>query len=212
MQPAHNTTAIEQDDALIADFVAGNPDAARHLAARHLPRVYALALRMLANQAEAEDIAQETMLRLWKHAPDWQPGRAQVGTWLYRVASNLATDRLRSRRNRPADDSALDQLADQAPGVEQRMISAERDTALHQALNRLPDRQKLAITLRHFDELSQPDMAEIMGTSVEAVESLLARGRRALAAMLRPGRGAEKSAPGERARPNRPQFAPKSPL
>jgi len=188
MQPAKDLAAIVDDDALLAAFSAGAADAARALTDRHLGRIYALALRMLGNQAEAEDVAQDTMLRLWKVAPEWQAGRAQLSTWLYRVASNLATDRLRSvQRHRPADDSALDSLIDPSPGADDVLITAERDTALHYALNRLPDRQKLAITLRHFDEMSQPDMAEIMDTTIEAVEGLLGRGRRALAAMLRPG-------------------------
>jgi len=187
MQPAKDHTAIQDDDALLAAFAAGAPDAARQLAATHLPRVYAVALRMLGNQAEAEDVAQDAMLRLWNIAPKWEPGRAQLGTWLYRVTSNLATDRLRSRnQSRPAKDGAMEALEDMTPGVEQQMMHTERDNALHRAIDRLPARQKLAITLRHFEELSQPETAVAMDTTIEAVESLLARGRRALAAMLQP--------------------------
>ncbi|MEX0969860.1 MAG: sigma-70 family RNA polymerase sigma factor [Paracoccaceae bacterium] len=184
---ADTQKAIENDDALLVAFAAGSPDAARQLAAHHLPRVYAVALRMLGQQSEAEDVAQEAMLRLWNVAPDWQPGRAQLSTWLYRVASNLATDRLRARqRNRPAGEGAVEALADTSPGVEQNLIAAERDGALHRAIAALPARQKLAITLRHFEELGQQDIAEAMDTTVEAVESLLGRARRALATMLAP--------------------------
>ena len=86
------------DAALLVAFANGDGDAARLLTARLLPRVLAQATRMLANAAEAEDVAQEAMIRLWKIAPDWQQGQAQVSTWLYRVVANLCTDRLRKRR------------------------------------------------------------------------------------------------------------------
>ena len=187
MQPKADTDAIEQDTALLADFAAGDPMAARAISERHLPRVYGLALRLLGNTAEAEDVAQEAMLRLWKAAPDWQSGRAQLGSWLYRVTANLATDRLRSRTRQGHDASdALDGLADPAPGAEALLILAERDKALHTAINRLPPRQRMAIMLRHLEQCSQPEVAAIMDTTTEAVESLLGRARRALVTMLEP--------------------------
>tara|TARA_R110002124_G_scaffold27031_3_gene96717 strand:- start:835 stop:1479 length:645 start_codon:yes stop_codon:yes gene_type:complete len=187
MQPNADTEAIDDDAALLAAFVAGDPMAARQLANRHLPRVYGLALRLLGNSAEAEDVAQEAMLRLWKFAPDWEAGRAQLGSWLYRVTSNLATDRLRARKRHGHEDpDALDLVPDQSPGVEAQMIASQRDQALHSAIGQLPERQRRAITLRHLEQLSQPEVAALMDTTVEAVESLLGRARRALVAMLTP--------------------------
>src|SRR5918997_4063532 len=86
--------AATTDAELLARYAGGDQSAARELTSRHAPRIFALARRMLADAAEAEDVTQETMLRLWRIAPDWQD-RAAVGTWLYRVASNLCIDRLR---------------------------------------------------------------------------------------------------------------------
>jgi RNA polymerase sigma-70 factor (ECF subfamily) len=177
----------EADDAsLLARYASGDQAAARLLTARHAPRVFAVARRMLGEQAEAEDVTQEAMLRLWRVAPEWQAGQAALGTWLYRVAANLCIDRLRRRREIASD--TLPERADEAPGALARIEADDRATALHAALGALPDRQRLAIVLRHFEERSNPEIAEILDTSVEAVESLLGRARRELAARLAPRR------------------------
>jgi RNA polymerase sigma-70 factor (ECF subfamily) len=141
---------------------------------------------MLNDRAEAEDVAQETMLRLWRMAPDWRADGAALGTWLYRVASNLCIDRLRRRRGAPAD--AAPEVADASPGAQARLEAADRAAALGAALARLPERQRLAVVLRHLEERPNPEVAAILEISVEAVESLLARARRALAAELVPRR------------------------
>jgi RNA polymerase sigma-70 factor (ECF subfamily) len=141
---------------------------------------------MLAgDRAEAEDVAQETMLRLWRTAPDWRQGETKVTTWAYRVATNLCIDRQRSRRRKGqvALDDAPD-LADGAPGAEQRLQDGRRLAALEAALAELPDRQRQAVVLRHIEGLSNPEIAAVMEIGVEAVESLTARGKRALAALL----------------------------
>lgn len=177
----------DADDAtLLARYAAGDRAAARLLTARHAPRVFALARRMLREQAEAEDVTQEAMLRLWRIASDWQPGQAQLGTWLYRVASNLCIDRLRRRREIASD--GMPEQADEAPGALAQIEADDRAVALRAALETLPDRQRLAVVLRHFEERSNPEIAEILDTSVEAVESLLGRARRELAARLAPRR------------------------
>ena len=170
------------DEDLLAAYASGDQSAARALMLRHTPRVLSLANRMLKDQTESEDVAQEAMLRLWKIAPDWRADEAKISTWLYRVATNLCTDRLRKRRGIGLDEAP--EIEDETPGVEAQMISADRGTVLRAAIDRLPERQKLAISLRHFEELSNPEIAEIIGGSVEAVESLLARARRTLTADL----------------------------
>lgn len=175
----------ETDEALLQRFADGDQSAARALTLRLTPRVLAVAYRMLGERAEAEDVAQEAMMRLWKIAPDWRVGEAQVTTWLHRVASNLCIDRLRKRRRDgpPLDDVAEPQ--DPTPAPVTVMMAADRATAVRAALDALPDRQKQAVTLRHFQDLSNPQIAEIMEISVEAVESLQSRGRRALATAMR---------------------------
>lgn len=176
------------DEGLLVAYGNGDLDAARDLAARLTPRLLGQAMRMLQDRAEAEDVTQEAMLRLWRVARDWRQGEAQVSTWAYRVVANLCLDRLRKRR-----PLGLDQIAepdDGAPSVADRMQSAARLRALSEALAALPDRQAQAVALRHLEGLGNPAIAEIMEITVDAVESLTARGKRTLAALLA-GRKAE---------------------
>jgi RNA polymerase sigma factor (sigma-70 family) len=185
MTMPRDTLADLADEALLVLYANGDPDAARLLANRLLPRLVGYAGRMLSDRVEAEDIAQETMLRLWKLAPDWRPGEAQISTWAYRVAGNLCTDRLRARRRRRAE--ALDDVAEPESGaasVVAGLIEADRMAALDAALATLPERQREAVVLRHIEGLSNPEIAEILQIGVEAVESLTARGKRGLAAAL----------------------------
>ena len=184
MSISPDADAEDSDAALLRRYAGGDQAAARVLTARHAPRVFALARRMLGETAEAEDVTQETMLRLWKLAPDWQADRAALGTWLYRVASNLCIDRLRRRREVSSD--VVPEIADETPAVLARLETRDRAAALQAALDLLPDRQRLAVVLRHFEERGNPEIAAILGVSVEAVESLLARARRDLAARLAP--------------------------
>ncbi len=173
-----------QDDALMLLFAQGEAGAARILTARLLPRVLNHAARVLGNRTDAEDVAQEAMLRLWRAAGDWQAGGARVSTWLYRVTANLAIDRLR-RAGRAVGLDDTDEPADEdALAADDRLIRADRMAALDAALARLPERQRQAVVLRHIEGVSNPEIAEVLEISVEAVESLTARGKRALAAAL----------------------------
>lgn len=172
------------DEALLIAFGNGDAAAARELTLRLTPRVLAFAARMLGgDRGEAEDVAQEAMLRLWRIAPDWRMGEAKVTTWLYRVVANLCVDRRRRRgRVRPLDDAG--DPADAGPGAAAAMQDRQRAQALEQALADLPVRQRQAVVLRHIEGLGNPEIAEIMDIGVEAVESLTARGKRRLAASL----------------------------
>lgn len=178
-------TGVEDPDAdLLARFAAGEPKAARDLIDSLGPRSFAVAFRMLGERSEAEDVAQEAMMRLWRIAPDWRTGEAKVSTWLYRVTMNLCIDRQRRRRG---SMTALDEVAeppDPGRSVAETMQERQRNDALQAALQQLPDRQRQAVVLRHLEELSNPEIAGIMEISTEAVESLIARGKRALAAAL----------------------------
>lgn len=170
------------DDALLVLYANGDQDAARSLNVRFTPRAFGQAMRMLGDRAEAEDVAQEAMLRLWKIAPDWRSGEAKVTTWLYRVVSNLCTDRL--RKQRAVDLDSVPEPEDDQRSAEGELQETARMTALQGALAELPERQKQAVVLRHIEGLGNPEIAEIMEISTEAVESLTARGKRALAAIL----------------------------
>jgi RNA polymerase sigma factor (sigma-70 family) len=130
-------------------------------------------------------VAQETMLRLWRVAPEWRQGETKVTTWAYRVATNLCIDRQRSRKRKA--QTPLDDAPDLAAGgrsADGTLIEADRMAALGTALDQLPDRQRQAVVLRHIEGLTNPEIAEVMQIGVEAVESLTARGKRALAALL----------------------------
>ncbi|WP_425049992.1 RNA polymerase sigma factor [Psychromarinibacter sp. S121] len=176
------------DEALLIAYGNGDRDAARALTLRMTPRVLGYAARVLGDRAEAEDVAQEAMLRLWRQAPKWRQGEAKVTTWLYRVVANLCTDRLRKGRGQDLD--SVPEPEDEAPGAEAGLQEAARAQALEEALQALPDRQRQAVILRHLEGFSNPEIAEVMDIGVEAVESLTARGKRALAASLG-GRRAE---------------------
>lgn len=171
------------DEALLVAFANGDGQAARFLMARLLPRVLAQATRMLGHASEAEDVAQDAMMRLWKIAPEWRQGEAQVSTWLYRVVANLCTDRLRKRRGAVSLDQVAEPL-DGTPSVAAQMQTNMRMTALSDALAQLPERQAQAVALRHLEGLSNPEIAQIMDISVRSVESLTARGKRALADIM----------------------------
>jgi RNA polymerase sigma-70 factor (ECF subfamily) len=168
----------------VAQAGRGDRAAAARLVARHSPKLFTLARRMLGAPGEAEDAVQDVFLKLWTHASRWQPGSAKFETWLYRVALNACYDRLRRRRPEPLEAAA--EVADGAPapdaGLDQDRIAA----AVQAALAGLPERQRAAILLCHFKACGNIEAAEIMGLSVEALESLLARGRRSLKERLAP--------------------------
>ncbi len=171
------------DDALLQLYANGDQAAARILTLRLAPRAYAQAFRMLGNAAEAEDVAQDAMMRVWKIAPEWRTGEAKVTTWLYRVTANLCTDRLRKTRTSSLD--AVDEPIDPSLSAADEMQGRARHDALQGALLELPERQRPAVVLRHLEEMPNPQIAEVMEISVEAVESLTSRGKRALAKILK---------------------------
>ena len=175
----------QMDAALLVAYANGDRAAAGQLTERLLPRVLGQAYRILQDRAEAEDVAQEAMIRLWKIAPDWQQDKAKVTTWLYRVVANLCTDKLRVRKRHTPLDLAPDP-EDPAASAPEVLQQNERAEALSRALAELPERQSQAVALRHLEGCSNPEIAEIMDISVEAVESLVSRGKRALTAALAP--------------------------
>ena len=177
-------TAAPSDDALLVLFANGDRQAAQELTVRLGPRVFGVALRVLGDRFEAEDVAQDAMMRLWRFAPEWQPGKAKVSTWLYRVTMNLCLDIKRRQRAKTVPLDRVPDLADGAQDAVDQMQDKARADALQQALMTLPDRQRQAVVLRHIEGISNPEIAEIMDISTEAVESLTARGKRALSTAL----------------------------
>lgn len=172
----------DPDAKLVADVAAGDVRAMRALVEAKLPRIMALASRMLGDPVEAEDVAQETFLRIWKQAGTWRQGAARFDTWIHRVALNLCYDRLRKRRElsvaQPSD------LADARQSSENGAADMDEGEAVGRALSLIPERQREAILLVYYQEMSNREAADIMHVSVDALESLLSRGRRALQKIL----------------------------
>ena len=120
MEAMPDGTGVDEDAILLARFAAGDQGAARSLTELLLPGALRQAWRMLGDQAEAEDVAQDAMLRLWRQAADWRAGEARISTWLYRVVHNLCIDRMRRRRPQVAVEDAPEPV-DPDPGVLERM-------------------------------------------------------------------------------------------
>ena len=184
-------TETDPDVELLARVARGEPLAAREMVARKLPRLLSLAQRMLGRRGEAEEVAQEAFIRVWKQAPHWRPGIARFDTWLHRVTLNLCHDRLRTRRDEePLDD--LHDPADPAATPEERLQAVQRSRQVYAALGALPVRQREALVLQYYQDLSNAEAAVLMEISVDALESLLTRARRNLRAQLQ---GNEKEKP-----------------
>ena len=172
----------DADGPLLIRVGRGDVVAFRTLVDRHLTSLLRIAQRMLNEDPEAEDVAQEAMLRLWRSASTLEIGAGGVRPWLRRVVSNLCLDRIRSARRVELTDAVPEQevVASQL----HCLVEVERSARVDAALKALPERQRLALTLFHYEGLSQGEVGEILGVSQEAVESLLARARRALKASL----------------------------
>lgn len=174
----------DPDAALVERIGRGEAAATRMLVAAKLPRVLSLATRMLGDPTAAEDVAQEAFVRVWRTAGRWRPGEARFDTWLHTVVLNLCRDRLRRRRDLPGD--AVPDVADPALDAEAAMLEVERGRRVAAAIASLPERQREAILLVHYQDLSGAEAAKALDVSIEALESLLSRGRRALRAHLSP--------------------------
>jgi RNA polymerase sigma-70 factor (ECF subfamily) len=176
---ATNAVVASDDDALMLRVSQGDPAAYRALAERYLNGIVRYATRMLGDQAEAEDVAQETFLRLWRDAERYESRGYKPSTWLYRVAHNLCIDHLRARK--PQAD-----IEEQTASDRTSAPVADKELSAHvtAALARLPERQRAAIALVHYEEKSLEEAGLVLGCAASAVESLLARGRRSLREQL----------------------------
>jgi RNA polymerase sigma-70 factor (ECF subfamily) len=173
----------DPDGELVARVARGDERAARALIDRHLPKMLSLSRRLLGNQSDAEDVSQEVFLKVWTHAASWKPGGAKFETWMHRVAMNLCYDRLRKRPHVALDE--VEEPVDEAPAPGTSLAEADISDAVDEALARLPERQRSAIVLCHYQGMTNIEAAKALEVSVEALESLLARGRRTLRTALK---------------------------
>jgi RNA polymerase sigma factor (sigma-70 family) len=170
------------DDALMARVATRDGQAFRLLAERHSVMLHRLAYRMLGEGAAAEDITQETLLKLWDQAGRW-PGKGPgVGAWLRRVATNACLDRL--RRAKFISGNEIPERADESPLADEVMDGERVRKAVIEAMGTLPDRQRAAIVLTYYEAQSNADAATTLEMNIKAFESLLLRARAGLKAAL----------------------------
>lgn len=173
----------DPDAGLIERLAQGDQRAAGEMVDRYLTRIVNHAFRMLNNRDDAEEVAQDVFIRIWNNVADWQPGRAKFSTWVYRITQNLCLDRL--RKHREVTMAEPPEILDERPIASDVIAADQVSRTVQDAMERLPDRQKAALSLCYFENLSNSEAADILDVSVEALESLLARGRRGLKTMLK---------------------------
>lgn len=174
------------DDDLLSDIAAGSERAFTLLVARYADRVGQLAIRYTFNEADAQDIAQDVFLRVWQTADRWQPGTAQFSTWLHRATVNACIDHHRRKKRWSwlgldnDGETEIAQFADPNIGAEEQMLGQEALSIAQSAIEALPVKQGMALTLSTGEGLSNQEIASAMGLSIGAVEQLLVRARRSL--------------------------------
>ena len=169
-----------EDAGLVARVAAGDEAAFAVLASRHIGRAHAVAVRMLSSREDAEEVVQDALSRVWRHAARFDSGRSAFGTWFYRIVANGCLDRLRRKGRIVMDIDDATDLADETPSAEAGLIAGDRTRSVKAAVAALPDRQRLAVVLCYFEDMPQADAARVMGMNIKAVEALLFRARQSL--------------------------------
>ena len=179
---ARETQAAGDDDAVMARIAGRDSLAFSRVVEAQLGMLHRVAYRMLGDGTEAEDVAQEALLRLWATADRWRNGQSGIAAWLTRVAVNLCLDRLRRRRF--ASDAEAPDRPDDAPGADEAMAAEQIHAAALAALGDLTERHRAAIVLTYYEELPNAAAAEVLEMKLKAFESLLLRARGAMRAAL----------------------------
>lgn len=168
----------EDDHGLMVRIQRGDHQAFSHLVQRHSGRFYAIAFRMLNNSAEAEDIVQDSFLKLWNKPQAWDAKKnAKFTTWFYRVVTNAAIDKARRRVKMVSGEKIIDFVADDRRNAEEQMYQDETQRILEEAIQSLPDRQRAALNLCFYEGLSNKEAADILDVNLKALESLLMRAK-----------------------------------
>jgi RNA polymerase sigma-70 factor (ECF subfamily) len=179
---------------LMAMIAEGDQDAFEVLVNRHQASVLNLIYRFIGDRTQAKDLAQEVFIRVWQAAKTYKP-EAKFTTWLYRITANLCFNELKSARrrkwfqfhrsNEDNERSIEETFTDDSPTAEDLLLEKERNRQISDALQSLPDNQRMALVLKRYDDLSYQEIAQIIGCSVAAVESLLVRAKRTLQEKLK---------------------------
>jgi RNA polymerase sigma-70 factor (ECF subfamily) len=181
-------------EGLMGRIAEGDEDAFEILVNRHQTSVLNLIYRFIGDRTQAKDLVQEVFIRVWHAAKTYKP-EAKFTTWLYRITTNLCLNELKSARrkkwfsfNRSDEDGEHtfeETLVDSALSAEDLLLEKERSRQISNALQSLPDNQRMALVLKRYDDLSYQEIAQIIGCSVPAVESLLVRAKRGLQEKLK---------------------------
>ncbi|MEY3218672.1 MAG: hypothetical protein RIT27_29 [Pseudomonadota bacterium] len=174
------------DETLMYRVQKGDQLAFQYLVKKYVSALHGFARRILNNSHEAEDIVQETFLRAWRHAEQWQSGRAKLSTWLHSITYHLCIDNHRKNKliTTPLDETLENEDTLEIPAAPDNLLKEELSQQVEKALQTLPERQRTAIALCYYQGISNLEAAEILNVSVAALESLLARGRKNLKVQL----------------------------
>ena len=174
---------------LMARITEGDEYAFELLVGRHVSSILNLIYRFIGDRTKSQDLAQEVFIRVWQAAGSYQP-KAKFTTWIYRITANLCINELKSSRRRKLfqflqfgedqENTIEEVLVDASPSPEDLLLSREQSRRISDALQSLPDNQRLALILKRYDDLSYQEIAKILNCSVSAVESLIVRAKRAL--------------------------------
>jgi len=176
------TNESHKEDLELMQLVARRDIAAyRKLIGKYLNYSVRFAERMVGDYGAAEDIAQETALKIWNEAPRWQP-KAKFSTWLYQILLNACIDY--KRKKRPVSLPDADALYDESPGAAEMAMAKEQAATVKRALAKLPGRQRAALVLCYYEEMSNQKAAEIMEINIGTLQQLLFRARQNLKELL----------------------------
>jgi RNA polymerase sigma-70 factor (ECF subfamily) len=172
------------DDEMMHQIQQGNQRAFRQLVKQYLNPLYRFAHHLLGDQMTAEDIVQDTFIKVWYQAKQWQPGKAKLSTWLHTIVRHQCIDSYRKENHHTVSLEEVEDIAvaESADNIHQLELAEQ----ITQALQQLPERQRTAVLLCYYQGFSNQEAAELLSISIEAVESLLTRGRKTLKRKLLP--------------------------
>ncbi len=189
-KPAGGSKEDDEDVRLMRLVGTGDTQALEELIERHQSLVAGTVARMLGSNSEVEDIAQQVFIRVWKSAGRYTP-RAKFTTWLLKITRNLVFNELRRTRRRAQVPIQTESEAEEIPLKDETnpmpdasLLENELQEAIEKAITELPERQRMALVLRRYEELNYEQIAEILDLSVPAVKSILFRARTELRVRL----------------------------
>ena len=179
---------------LMARIAKGDEDAFELLVTRHQTSILNLIYRYVGDRTQANDLSQEVFLRVWQAARSYKP-QAKFTTWIYRITANLCLNELKSSRRKKwlqflrfgdnLENTVEETLVDDTPSSEDLLLAKERSRQIANALQSLPENQRMALILKRYDDLSYQEIAKILNCSISAVESLLVRAKKSLQEKLK---------------------------